>query len=157
MNLCATLCSDHQRLDGVFEALLNRVHVNDTQAAQATWTEFDRGLTAHIEAEEASLLPLFEQCDPGEAAVIRGEHAKIKSLLAELGVLLDLHALREDKVAEFVSFLRAHAAREERVLYQWAERELPEAPRTSLLQRLHIAERDPGGQAKVAKPPAIEG
>jgi hemerythrin superfamily protein len=136
MELYTTLCDDHRRLDVLLEVLLDRFHMNDAEAARAAWTELDRGLTAHIKAEETSILPLFAQHDRDEAAVIRSEHARIQSLLTELGVMLDLHALREEKVAEFIDFLRAHAAREESVLYPWAEQDLPEAPRKSALQRL---------------------
>ncbi len=130
-----TLCDDHRRLDALYEAWLDGVHVGDAEA-EAAWTELDRGLAAHLEAEETYLLPLFDGFDPEEAAAIRANHAKIRALAAELGVLLDLHAVREAKAAELVAFLRAHAAREEAKLYPWATRALPEAPRRSLLERL---------------------
>lgn len=152
MDLYTTLFTDHQRLDGLFESLLNCVHANDAEAAQAAWTEFDRGLAAHLDAEEASVLPLFERMDPAEAERIRAEHGRIRDLLAELGVMLDLHALREEKVAEFIDFLRAHAAREESALYPWAERELPEATKSLVSRRLHGEQRSPCAEAQGARP-----
>jgi len=132
---------DHRRLDALFEELLNRVHIDDAAAARQAWTAFEHGLMTHIEAEERHMIPIFERRDPDEAAALLVEHAKIRSLLAELGVMLDLHALREEKVEELVGFLRAHAAREEAALYRWADSDLPEVPKTSILERLHDAQR----------------
>jgi hemerythrin len=132
---------DHLRLDGLFEDLLNRMHVNDVAAAREVWTAFDAGLAGHLEAEESFMIPIFQRHDPVEAAAILAEHAKIRSLVAELGMMLDIHALREDTVAELVRFLRAHAAREEAALYRWADTELPEAPKISLVERLDEARR----------------
>jgi hypothetical protein len=143
MDLYETLRADHRRFDTLFEALLDSVHRNDAEAAQAAWTQLDHGLASHLEAEEAYMLPLFDRFDPAEAAAIRGEHGKIREQMAALGVLLDLHALREEKVTELVGFLQAHAAREEVKLYPWATRELPEAPRQFLFQRLRDRHRGP--------------
>lgn len=157
MDIHQALRADHQHLDALFEALLNCVHVNDAGATQAVWAELDHGLAAHLEAEEEHMLPLFDRFDATEAAAIRDDHANIRALMAELGVMLDIHALREDKVTELVAFLRAHAAREEAKLYPWATRDLPEGPRQSLLQwvrargrRLHpwVAATPPGSPAR---------
>jgi len=134
-----TLCDDHQRLDALYEAWLNGVHVNDAEVEERAWSELDRQLAAHLEAEDTHLLPLFDAFDPAEAAAIRAEHVRIRQLAAELGVLLDIHAVRETKAAELIAFLRTHAAREEAKLYPWANRALPEAPRQSFLQRLREA------------------
>jgi hypothetical protein len=139
---------DHRRLDALFEDLLNRMHVNDVAAAREAWTAFDAGLTGHLEAEERFMIPIFQRHDPVEAAAILAEHAKIRSLVAELGMMLDIHALREDTVAELVSFLRAHAAREEAALYRWADTDLPHAPKVSLVERLDEARRSALARAK---------
>lgn len=141
MDIYETLCDDHRHLDVLFEALLNTIHVNDADAAETAWTELDHRLATHLDAEEADMLPLFDHFDPLEGATIRSDHGRIRSLMAELGVMLDIHALREEKVTELVGFLRAHAAREETKLYPWANRELPEGPRQSLLQRLRDRRR----------------
>jgi len=131
---------DHRRLDRLFEALLNRVHVDDAAAVRETWALLEQGLMTHMEAEERDMIPLCARHDPVEAATTLAEHAKVRSLLAELGVMLDLHALREEKVKELIGFLRAHASREDAALYRWADRELPAVPRVSVLERLrHVA------------------
>lgn len=140
------LTHDHQRLDAIFETLLNRVHAGDVEASREAWTRFERGLEAHLAAEERTLLPLFDAHDPDEAAAIRREHIEIRRLLAEMGVSLDLHVLREEKVAAFVEALRRHAAREEASLYPWADQKLPAPELHTLRESLgeawkHVTER----------------
>lgn len=133
------LREDHRRLDEVFETLLNCVHAGEREAAREAWTAFERGLTGHMAAEEATLLPVFDQFEPEEAARVRAEHLRIRTLLDELGVALDLHALREEKVEELVAALRAHAAHEEAGLYPWADQALPEPAADALRKRLAAA------------------
>ncbi|KYF89045.1 hypothetical protein BE17_02215 [Sorangium cellulosum] len=130
---------DHQRLDEVFETLLNRVHAGDVEAARETWGTFERDLLAHMEAEEALLLPLFDRVDPEEAGTIRAEHLGIRAQLAEMGTALELHTLREEKVEKFIRALRQHAAHEEAGLYPWADRELPKPAADRLYERLAAA------------------
>ena len=137
---------DHVRLDALFEELLNRVHVDDRNAIRETWTAFEEGLLAHMRAEERDMIPIFQRHDPAEAAEIVAEHAKVRSLLAELGVMLDIHALREERVEVLIALLRAHAAREDASLYKWADSELPYAPKASIVERLrHAAGGAPRG------------
>jgi hypothetical protein len=130
---------DHVRLDALFEELLNRVHVDERSATREVWAAFEEGLLAHMLAEERDMIPIFQRHDPAEAAEIVAEHGRVRSLLAELGVMLDIHALREETVEALITLLRAHAARENAALYKWADRELPEAPKASILERLRRA------------------
>lgn len=134
-----TLHRDHQRLDEVFETLLNRMHAGDVEAARETWGTFERELLAHMEAEEAMLLPLFDRFDPEEAGTIRAEHLGIRARLADMGTAIDLHTLREEKVEKFIRALRQHAAHEEAGLYPWADRELPKPVAERLYERLAAA------------------
>lgn len=153
--LHAALHNDHQRLDALFEELQSSVHVGDAAAAQEAWTAFERGLLAHLEAEEHHMLPVFEREDPDEAVVIRNEHDKIRAMLADIGVGLEIHSAREARVEEFVRFLRAHAKREEAKLYAWAESDLPEEPSRGVRARIRAAVRA-GAQAlrrSIAAPP----
>jgi hemerythrin superfamily protein len=130
---------DHQRLDALFEELLNHVHVNDAQLIDATWTRFERGLLAHLEAEEQHMLPALEREDPAVAARVREEHAQIRAALAELGVGVEIHIVREEMVERFVQLLRAHGKREEETVYRWADRALDNTPKQSILDRLRSA------------------
>lgn len=130
------LRGDHHRLDALFEQLLNAVHVNDSALADAAWTEFENGILTHLDVEEEHMLPLLVREAPDEAEGILAEHRKLRSLLAEIGVALEIHLVREATVEELVGSLRAHAAREEALLYRWAETALADERKAHILERL---------------------
>ena len=62
--------------------------------------------------------------DPEEAVALLREHGQIRELLLELGVAVDLHAIRFEQSRRFIDMLRAHADREDRLLYRWADERL---------------------------------
>lgn len=129
------LIADHQHLDALFERLLDDIHGGDASVCQATWTTFEKALLAHLEFEEVLLLPMFEATNPEETETLRRQHAKLRYLLAEMGVRLELHAVKEENVRSLVEFLRAHALREEVLLYRWSNALSREAAE-SLIERL---------------------
>lgn len=133
------LRDDHRRIDALGERLLNPVHVDLAAEADEAFGDFERGVLAHLEVEEQHLIPLIERDLPAEAAAIRAEHAKIRALLAEIGVSLELHAVREERLVALAAFLHAHAEREEKLLYRLAEGGLDRERRASILERLHLA------------------
>jgi hypothetical protein len=67
------------------------------------------------------MLPALARDQPEAAAALRRDHETIRAGLAELGVELEIHVLREETVQRFVGALRAHAAREDELLYGWAD------------------------------------
>ena len=133
------LLSDHQRLDKLFQRLLDDVHCGDWTVCQATWSSFERQLLEHLETEDKYLLPIFERDYPNETAGLQQQHVSIRRLLADLGVRIELHVLREQHVRHFIEFLQAHAAREETLLYRGAKDLPPEVARA-------LAERCGGQQ-----------
>jgi hemerythrin-like domain-containing protein len=153
VDLYEALRADHRRLDELFDRLLDQVHVNDTALADATWSELERGLAGHLEAEEKWIFPAIERALPDETRALRAEHAAIREELAELGVELEIHALREETAERFIATIRAHGAREDDLLYRWADKELAEGPRASVLERLRLARVGPPGHDG-SKPPA---
>jgi hemerythrin superfamily protein len=134
-SLAEQLLSDHRELDTLFDALLLDIQGGDPPRCQATWARFELALLNHIDAEEIYLLPSFDRVDPLEAAGIRQEHATLRRLLAEMGVRLELHAVKEENVRRLIDTLRKHARREEVVLYRWADQLAPELT-SSLAARL---------------------
>ncbi len=116
------LVRDHERLDALFVRLLQTFLDGDPDDVRAMWTRFDAGLSAHLDAEERYLLPLFARVDPDEAAGLLAEHAVIRRSLEELGVGVDLHAVSLGVTREFIQGLRAHARRENELFYRWADR-----------------------------------
>jgi hemerythrin superfamily protein len=131
------LLSDHQRLETLFQRLLDDVHCGDWTVCQATWSAFERQLLEHLETEEKHLLPVLDREYPNETAGLEQQHQSIRHLLAELGVRIDLHALREQHVLHFIEFLKAHAAREETILYRRAK-DLPRDVAKALAERCGV-------------------
>ncbi|MBL0215264.1 MAG: hemerythrin domain-containing protein [Myxococcales bacterium] len=122
-SLYTFMTSDHARLETVFERLLDAMELGAPDA-RALWTELDRGLLSHLEAEERYVLPAFATVDRLAAREILRDHAQIREQLLELGVAMDLHMLRYEHSQEFIRVLRSHAAREDKLLYQWADTRL---------------------------------
>jgi hemerythrin superfamily protein len=113
------LHDDHQALEGDFEDLLNRVHVDDTCIIEECWDRFEKRLRDHMRFEEEKLLPAYARERPEIAMWIREDHEKIEQALDEIGLEIQLHQLREEKARAFVALLREHAAREARSIYGW--------------------------------------
>ncbi len=126
------LHDEHVRLNRLFDELVDTVETADEPTIVRMWTEFERGLLTHFDAEERDILPGLEARHGEEVRAIRSEHDRIREMVAELGVRADLHTLRKGRVDELVAALHDHAHREDDKLYQWAEQELDE----SVLSRL---------------------
>ena len=122
----ARLLADHQHFDALFSQLLADMHAGEWSTCQSTWSHFERELLDHMAAEEALVLPSFELVNPAETVQLREEHATVRRLLADLGVRIELHAVKEEHVKRLIESLRAHAAREDALLYRWASELSPE-------------------------------
>jgi len=120
-SLESMLAGDHDRLEHAFQAIVTRAYGGDVQELEGQWLIFQRALLGHLEAEEKYLIPALAQDRPGEAAVLLEDHTRIRDMLLELGIDLDLHCLRAERVDAFVEVLRAHAHREEHTFYPWAD------------------------------------
>ncbi|HET9620818.1 MAG TPA: hemerythrin domain-containing protein [Kofleriaceae bacterium] len=115
----------HDYLRDLFERLLAAMAADAMREIGALWTELDHGLVAHMIAEERHVLPAFAKVDRAEALALLREHGKIRELLLELGVAIDLHCLRYERANELVALLLDHAGREDQLLYRWADQALP--------------------------------
>src|SRR5678809_1402573 len=116
--------ADHGRLERLFARLLTAFEANDREDVADLWAEFESGLLAHMETEETQLIPALQRVSPRNARILVQEHRHIRARLTELGVALDLHALRLDTARAFVDELRAHARSEDALLYKWADERL---------------------------------
>ena len=130
------LTTDHQRLEQLFRELENAVEGADQPTIQRDWTDFERGVLAHFEAEERLIFPLLETEHAPEVERARKDHERVRALLADLGVRTDLHLLRKDVADELIARLREHAAWEDRTLYPWAQSRANEETRRSLRELL---------------------
>jgi len=132
------LGDDHQRLDRLFASIVAAATQGDAIELREDWSRFERALLRHLDAEDNHLLHAFRQHAPEEARALLAEHAQIREKLTELGVDLDLHALKAERVGAFVGELRAHARREEALLYPWAARQVGEEARAALRRALGL-------------------
>ena len=115
----------HTRLVTLLEGLVAEAKKDDRSKLRPMWATFESALLAHINAEEAELLPPYRRGHPVEAQAIEEDHRFFRKTLVEFGVDLDLHLMKASAVETFGRRLRAHAASEDRELYPWAKRALP--------------------------------
>jgi len=112
------LLEDHAALEAVIAGLAETFEsgIAAPDLGEA-WTLLEWSLRDHLDAEERLIFPFVDPALADEVEALRGEHDQIRRLLSQLGVAVELSALRKTSVAQFVSFLRAHATREERSIY----------------------------------------
>jgi hypothetical protein len=122
-SLCAYMRWSHRHLDDLHGRLLEAVSVN-APGLRHLWTELERGLLAHMEAEERFVLPVFARAHAGEAVALLREHGRFREYLLEFGVEIDLHVIRFKRASEFIEALRSHARREDERLYPWTDKQL---------------------------------
>lgn len=122
------LLQDHHALAQHLTQLTCALEGGDPGDVAEVWTQFERSLRDHIDTEERCLFPLVASAHRTEIEQLRLEHQRIRCAMGELGVAVDLHALRKASVDELVLYLLAHAAREEHSLYQWVD-DMPTAQR----------------------------
>lgn len=134
--LTELLLDDHAELQRLFAELRNAVEGADDATISSVWTEFERRLESHMDAEERFLLPRLERSHAVEVRRIRQEHALLRALVAELGIRADLRTLRKEVADALVAALEQHARFEEQSVYAWADRELAPSARSGLLNAL---------------------
>lgn len=117
------MAESHQHLSELFVRVLAAASANAPDLREL-WDELDHGLLAHMEAEERFVLPRLARAHPDEAVEILREHGRIREQLLELGVAVDLHAIRLEQSRAFIETLRGHAEREDRLLYRWADEQI---------------------------------
>jgi hemerythrin-like domain-containing protein len=127
------MVADHDHLEKVLSRVVSAFEEGDREEVARVWSEFDRALLAHLEAEERHLLPPLMRARPRSANAILREHKMIRDRLTELGAGVDLHVVRLDTAREFIDELRAHARHEEKVFYPWADEHVEDSIRKTLL------------------------
>lgn len=136
------LRAEHEYLDGLFERLLKCAHEDDRESLMPLWSVFERVLLDHIGWEELNILPRYRLDHPADAAAILEDHARFRTLVAEIGVAAELHLLREDMVREMIDLLRSHAMREEGQFHQWAEETVTGPAVDRFVERVRARIRD---------------
>jgi hypothetical protein len=113
------LAADHQRLERLFQAIAVEAALGDSDLLHRQWTAFGQELTRHMDVEEVRIISAFSRREPNEARGLLDDHARIRSMLTELAIDLDVHRLRPDRIRALVAELDEHARRETARLYPW--------------------------------------
>lgn len=126
---------EHAELEQRLEQLRNAADSADRTALVKEWEQFERGLRAHLEAEEAHLFPTVEAAVPEAVREAREAHADIRRRLDELGLQVQLHTVRFETIDAFLERLRAHKDAEDAGLYRAADAHLEPEARDRALRR----------------------
>jgi len=127
---------EHELVDQALSDLAGAADGGDLSELQGAWAELESLLLRHLTFEETELFPAVEAVHPDWTQGLRQDHARIRAVLAEFGVRLELHALKKLELDEFSELLRAHAEREDATMYRWAEEAPPVDTRRHLLRLL---------------------
>jgi len=133
------LDQDHRELNALLLRLSQDASAPSDEAMRATYSELERRLLTHMDAEEQYLVPLVEASHPAQAQCTRSEHEQIRQLLSELGIAVDLHAVRQPAISELIRVLHEHAEREDRTLYRFAGDKASVAVQHRIVTRLKEA------------------
>jgi hemerythrin HHE cation binding domain-containing protein len=137
--VAARLAQDHRELDSLLQCLAQDAEAPCAGVLESTWDAVERRLTRHMLAEEQFLLPLVEASNPVEVARARQEHARIRDMMAALGLAIELHTVRAPDIYELIDLLRAHAKHEGEALYALAGSKASVAVEHSLFAKIKSA------------------
>jgi hemerythrin-like domain-containing protein len=132
----------HAWLETTLNALVSASEGKSPTDVAPAWAEFEHGLMGHLDFEEDELFPLVEPFHAEGVQRLRQEHARIRKLVSELGVAVDLHTLHRSEVDALAETLRRHAEHEDRTLHHWIEENAPEDTRRHLFGLLIRAVRN---------------
>ena len=142
MNSVGTkLRQDHQQLAVLLECLSQAAEASDREGLATTWAELEPRLIGHMDAEERYLLPLVEADHPAEVKQTLLDHAQIRDRRAELGLAIELHAVRCGDIRALIDLLQAHSKHEDEELYVLAGDKVSAAVEHRVVSTLRTALR----------------
>lgn len=138
------LGSDHHRLAGILTEVTRLVGNGAHADAAPLFAEFACGLNWHIDAEEITLFPAFEQKTgvlEGPTPVLRDEHRQIRSRMDEVADALKAGdaAAAGRAITALDDILGEHNYKEEQVLYPMTDHAMVDGQeRDELVNRIQI-------------------
>jgi len=137
--LYAALTFHHARLEASARHVLSKLRLEGPAAARKSFESFKRELDAHLEAEEAWVLPAFARARPDACAAIRAEHARVRQAAEAFERSVEGEGA-ERALHELLDRLLYLCHLEERDLCKWTETEIGEAESRAVLQKIEQAE-----------------
>jgi hypothetical protein len=138
--LYAALTFHHARLETSGRHVLSTLHLEGPAAAKLTFAGFRCELDAHLEAEEAWVLPAFARVEPEASQAICADHAEIRVATDVVARSLDAPPVNEPAMYKLLELLQLHCRREETQLYRWAETGVGEPESRAVIQKIEMAE-----------------
>jgi hypothetical protein len=138
--LYAALTFHHARLETSGRHVLSALHLEGPRAAKASFAKFRCELDAHLEAEEAWVLPGFARVDPESSQAICAGHAQIRKVSDAVARSLEAPPADESAMHELLELLDLHCRREEHELYRWAETGIGESESRAVIQKIEMSE-----------------
>jgi hypothetical protein len=150
----AALMADHQKMEGLLSS--HQVHLVERRmvAARSAWGEFATVLLAHLEAEDALVLPEYQaRVTPergGDAEIFRREHRRLQRFAREVSAWLQawedlpwptsevIYLVERQKTLK--ELLEHHDQREDQHLYAGLEKAMTTTEQQDLLKRFRHAE-----------------
>jgi hemerythrin-like domain-containing protein len=148
----ARLDQDHRDIETLLDGLAHQA-ATSSPALRATFNQLEQRLMTHMELEEQYLLPLVEASHHAEAERTRLEHDRIRQLISELGLAMELRTAREHQVRDLIQVLREHADREDFTIYRLAG----DLASTAVEHRLATLLRGASRSALAAAKRAVDG
>jgi len=138
-HIARELDRSHQRVEGLLCFSGGGSLAFDAQALRRSWSELESCLTWHLEAVERYMLPLAERAHTAEVEHVRSMHVRIRQLVAELELNLELQRGTEPAARELVRVLREYAARNAKALYLWVSDQASATVQYCILAMLGLA------------------
>lgn len=129
------LGEEHVAMERRIEGLHRAVAWSDRAHLAADFVRIERQLRAHLDLEERDLFPKVEVVDAESVALARRDHKRIRALLDELALEVELCRVRASTVETLLTLLRAHAAREDATVYRDADAVLASDARSPVTTR----------------------
>lgn len=119
-SVAAIFMGEHRRMLELLQRLVDEADGDVRPALQNTWAELETLLLAHIDEEELYLFPDLARAYPGTEAALEADHVRIRRLVAEIGIAIELHTVSAERLHALAAELRAHSSREDELLHPWA-------------------------------------
>jgi hemerythrin-like domain-containing protein len=120
------LLAEHRCIDSILEDIL-RGELDDGPDGVLSdeWRRCASLIRLHLEIEESLLFPIYESHEPRQARLLRDDHARIRLLVADVGLAFDMPSSRQASLVILQSALQKHTKHEEATIYRYATREAP--------------------------------
>lgn len=130
----ATFSAHHEHCDSLFAAAEEAANRGDWPACETRTRDFAKALEAHLDTEEQSLFPAFEEATgmlAGPTVVMRSEHQQMRALtkaLTQAAVAGESDAFFGTSETLLV-FMEQHNRKEEGILYPLCDQSIASAQR----------------------------